>query len=255
MTSQQSTQHKMKQIVCMKWGSLYGPEYVNKLYGMAKRNIEGAFRFVCLTDNPQGIRPEVECLPCPTINIPEPFNNTGWRKLTLWAESLDHMTGAWLFLDLDVVITGNLDDFFTYQPDKTFIVMQNWTQPGSGIGNTSVYRFEAGSHPYLLENMIKAPLEQVKKYRNEQTFISKTISDIHFWPDEWCRLFKIHCIPPMPQRWWQEPKLPDNARVIAFPGDPNPDKAMQGIWPVKKWYKKLYKHIKPAAWIKDYWRE
>jgi hypothetical protein len=245
----------MKQIVCMKWGNLYSPEYVNKLYSMTKRNIQGNFRFVCLTDNPEGIRPEVECLPCPKIDIPEPFNNTGWRKLTLWAKSLEKMTGSWLFMDLDVVITGNLDGFFEYQPDKTFIVMHNWTQPNSGIGNTSVFRFKVGSHPYLFDNILNTPLKLVEKYRNEQTFISKTISDIHFWPDEWCILFKTHCIPPMPIRWWKAPILPNTARVVAFPGDPNPDKAVKGIWPTKKGYKKIYKHIKPATWINDFWRE
>jgi hypothetical protein len=244
-----------RQVVCMKWGSLYPARYVNVLYAMVRRNIQGPLRFVCLTDDAQGIRPEVECRPCPSIELPPPYNNTGWRKITLWAESLPEMTGDWLFLDLDVVVTGPLDAFFTYKPDISFVVMQNWTQPGQGIGNTSVFRLRIGSHPYIYDRLVPEFAQILKRHRIEQTYISKTVNEMSFWPDPWCILFKTHCVPPWPQRWWRVPRLPEGARVVAFPGDPNPHDAVIGHWPVKKWYKKIYKHIRSAAWIADYWRE
>lgn len=244
----------MKQVVCMKWGPLYPADYVNRLYGMVRRNTQGPLRFVCLTDDAAGVREEVECLPCPEVDVPPPRNLTGWRKIALWAESLPGMTGDWLFLDLDVVVTGALDPLFEYKPDATFVVMQNWTQPGKGIGNTSVFRFRVGSHPYIHERLAPEFAEIHRLYRIEQTYISRTIGEMHFWPDDWCILFKTHCVPPMPQRWWKNPVLPPSARVVAFPGVPNPHEAVQGLWPVKKWYKKFYKHIRPAGWIADYWR-
>jgi len=131
---------KVKQFICMKWGSLYGPEYVNRLYAMARAHSTGPVRFVCLTDDREGIRQEVECHDCPQVDIPLPHRMRGWRKLSTYAnsENLFGLTGQWLFLDLDVVVLGSLDVFFDYEPDKTFIVMHNWTQPKKGIGNTSV---------------------------------------------------------------------------------------------------------------------
>ncbi len=39
-------------------------------------------------------------------------------------------------------------------------------------------------------------------YRIEQTWISRTVNEMKFCPDEWCTLFKTHCAPPMPGRWW-----------------------------------------------------
>jgi len=42
-------------------------------------------------------------------------------------------------MDLDVVVTGGIDDFFDFRPEATYCVIENWTQPGSGIGNTSVF--------------------------------------------------------------------------------------------------------------------
>ena len=244
----------MKNIVCMKWGTLYDAGFVNKLYGMVSRSISGEFRFVCMTDDPSGLNPAIEYQDCPAIEGPLPWRETGWRKIALWAGTLPGMEGDWLFLDLDVVITGSLDAFFDYLTDRSFVVMQNWTQPGQNIGNTSVYRFRVGSHPDLLEELQRDFMGVIQRYGNEQTFVTRNIPDTAFWPDEWCVLFKVQCVPAMPMRWWQAPRLPTGARVVAFPGSPNPDDAADGIWPAKS-YKKLYKHIRPATWINDYWHE
>ncbi|HER34264.1 MAG: hypothetical protein JXJ30_00410 [Halothiobacillaceae bacterium] len=169
------------------------------------------------------------------------------------SERLFGLEGDWLYLDLDVVVTGSLDPFFEYHPEEDFIVMQNWTQPGSGIGNTSCYRFRVGSHAYLLDDLIEQQDEILSRYRNSQTYISRSIHRIDFWPDDWCVLFKTHCVPPLPQRFWKEPALPERAHVVAFPGVPNPHQAVRGEWPAP-WYKKSYKFIRPASWIEQYWR-
>src|SRR5688572_27758484 len=110
----------MKQFICMKWGTLYGPEYANRLYAMVRRHTTGPIRFVCLTDDRTGLHPEIEAFNCPTVPIPAPYNMRGWRKVSLWgtSERLFDLSGDWLFIDLDVVITGSLDEFFTYEPQK-----------------------------------------------------------------------------------------------------------------------------------------
>ena len=246
-----------RQVICMKWGDLYGPEYVNKLYAMVRYRLKGDLRFVCLTDNPEGIRPEVECHACPEVAIPLPHRLRGWRKLSLYApsERLFGLTGEWLYLDLDVVISGPLDEFFAFQPEKSFIVMQNWTQPGQGVGNTSVYRFRIGADSYLLDDLVRNHRQILARFNNSQTYISRTIKELDFWPDDWCVLFKVQCVPPWPQRFWKPPVLPERARVVAFPGVPNPHQAVVGEWPVKANYKKLYKFIRPTPWIQDLWDE
>lgn len=243
-----------KQFICMKWGTLYGAEYVNRLYAMARYYTSGPIRFVCLTDRQEGIRPEIECHDCPIVDIPLPHRLRGWRKLSTYApsEQLFGLTGTWLFLDLDVVVTGSLDDFFTYQPEKSFVVMQNWTQTGKKIGNTSVYRFNVGAESYLLEILLRDYQQLFRVYSNSQTYISRTVKEITFWPDDWCVLFKTHCVPAWPSRYWKTPVLPPKARVVAFPGVPNPHEAAEGLWPAKP-YKVVYKFIKPVPWIEETW--
>jgi hypothetical protein len=244
----------MNQFVCMNWGDAYGPDYVNRLYGMIARNTTQPFRLVCYTDNRDGIDPRVECYDCPEVDIPSPKRNRGWRKLALWNSSLPGLTGRALFLDLDVVITGPLDDFFTYEPARDFCVIHNWTHPDRLIGNTSVYRFDVGSHPQILHRFLEDHHGVLNEFANSQSWVSHLLRDsITFWPDEWCRSFKRHCVPRGPRRWWQPPLLPEGARIIAFPGQPNPHDAVAGHWPAP-WYKRTYKHIRPSGWVQEHWR-
>lgn len=244
----------LKQFICMKWGERYGPDYVNKLYGMIRRHTTGDFRLCCLTDQPDGIRPDVDCFDCPIIDIPAPHNNRGWRKVNLFSQTVADLQGQVLYLDLDLVITASLDGFFEHQPEASFVIMDNPTQPGQGIGNTSVYRFEVGAHTHVLERLLDNPEQHIHQYRNSQTFISRTLGQMHTWPKDWCRSFKAECVPPMPARWWKTPVLPEGARVIIFTGKPDPDEAAIGKWPVNQFYKRIYKTLRPTPWITEHWK-
>ncbi|MEM6391885.1 MAG: hypothetical protein AAF797_03855 [Planctomycetota bacterium] len=241
----------MKQFVCMKWGDRYPADYVNRLYSMIARHTTAPFRVVCLTDDPAGVRDEVECFDCPTINVKSKQQNGGWRKLSLWAPEVPGLTGTALFLDLDVVIVDSLDPFF--EVDGDYCVMRNWTQSDKRIGNTSVFRFTVGSHPYLLEQLEADPPAIFAQYNNSQSFISDRVSNMTFFPDPWCLLFKVHCLPSMPARLFKAPHLPGGARVVAFPGHPDPHEAAAGQWP-GPWHKRLYKTVRPTPWIKEHWR-
>jgi len=58
-----STEEELKQepinIITMKWGTKYGPEYVNKLYRGFKKNTAREFNFILFTDNTDGLLPEI----------------------------------------------------------------------------------------------------------------------------------------------------------------------------------------------------
>ena len=111
----------VRNVICMKWGSKYGPEYVNRLYAMVRRHLTGDFRMVCLTDDAHGIRTEVACFPIPPLELPSGIPERGWTKLATFAADLHGLHGTALFLDLDVVIVGPLDGFFT-QPGEFVII-------------------------------------------------------------------------------------------------------------------------------------
>lgn len=240
-------------IVCMKWGTRYPASYVDCLWSMIRRNTSRPTRLICYTDDPLGIDPAVETHPLPPIRLPERVMWKPWRKISLWQPELPGVSGDVLFLDLDVVITGSLDPFFDYAPSESFCVIENWTQLGSKIGNTSVYRFRVGAHAYLYDRLQAEPEVVLAEHRNSQTYISRTINSKTFWPAPWCVSFKHSLMPRWPWNFVQTTLLPPETRVVCFTGKPDPDEARDGRWEAP-WYKKFYKYVRPTPWIGHHWR-
>ena len=164
----------MQTVICMKWGSRYSANFVNRLNAAVQRNTNRPTQLVCLTDDPSGVDDTVRCEPIPDINLPKNLVVTPWRKLVLWQDSLVGLSGDVLFLDLDLVITGSLDEMFDYEPGR-FCVIENWTQPGSKIGNTSCFRWRVGTHTHIFDKL-ETDLDRIlSTYRIEQVYISREV--------------------------------------------------------------------------------
>lgn len=237
----------------MKWGTRYGPDYVNRLYSTVQRQTNRPTRLVCFTDDTQGIDPAVQCEPIPDINLPENLLSPPWRKLAMWTYPLADIERDALFLDLDLVITGNLDAMFDYKPGR-FCVIDNWTQPGQNIGNTSAFRFPTGQYTHIYDNFHADPQPIIDKYVIEQVYITRELDHVEFWPKSWCVSFKHSLLPRWPLNFFKTPKLPPDTKIVAFTGKPDQDEAARGQWPVKHWIKKTYKHVRPTPWISEHWK-
>lgn len=266
-------------VLCMKWGDRYGAEYVNRLYRGIVRHTKGPVQVVCFTDDAKGIVPEVECRALPEFDgVPAHLAVKPWRKLTLWRGDLgaDLVGRDALVLDVDLVLTGPLDDFFAFEPEAEFVVWCNPTKPKSGVGNTSVFRFKVGSHPEICARFMAAP-EKVwnEEFRIEQELISARLGDgtarqtaltaaaredgfykglnvQRFWPEGWVVSFKEDLLPVWPLRFFYPPRLPAAAKIVVFHGKPDPDEARDGRWPAKGW-KKIYKYVRPTGWVGENW--
>ena len=151
------------------------------------------------------------------------------------------------------MITGSLDDLFDYEPGR-FCVIRNWTQPKASIGNTSCFRFPAGKYTHIFDDLLTKRAEILGKYRIEQLYISREIDDMVFWPTIWCASFKHTLLPRWPLNFFKTPRLPKDTRIVAFTGKPDQDEAVKGRWPVKAWYKRAYKYVKPTPWITEHWQ-
>lgn len=243
----------MQTVVCMRWGDRYGVDYVNRLWSMIRRHTRRPTRLVCYTDSPLGADPAIECYPLPPIELPERLRFLPWRKISLWRPTLEGVSGEALYLDLDIVITGPLDDFFDYEQGK-FCVIRNWTRSQGGTGNTTAYRFTVGSAVHLFERMEREPMAVYREFGNSQTFVTRAIGlPTAYWPERWCVSFKHSLLPPWPLNFLRAPRLPEDARIVAFTGHPDPDEALEGRWPAAG-LKKLYKHVRPTPWIAEHWR-
>jgi hypothetical protein len=234
----------------MKWGTKYGPEYVNRLYAMVKRHLAGDFQMVCLTDDAHGIRADVVCLPIPPLDLPAGIPERGWKKLVSFAADLHGLKGTALFLDVDVVIVGSLNVFFE-QPGE-FLIIHDYKRPWRITGNSSVYRFELGAHPDVL-TYFRTHVDEIRhKFRNEQAYLSDFLhrqGKLQYWDSSWCPSFKYHCIPRWPTNYWKAPFIPKDARIVIFHGECNPPDALAG----KR--NRRWRFIQPASWVADHWRE
>ena len=240
-------------IICMKWGTRYPATYANRLYAGVARHTAPGFRFVCFTDDAEGLRAEIDARPLPPIPLPERVAWTPWRKLSVWQHPLAGLEGDVLFLDLDLLVTGPLDAFFSHAPGR-YCVIENWTQAGQGIGNTSCFRFRAGQHTEVYDRFARDPEGVLTDHRIEQQYISTLIPDQVFWPRGWCVSFKHSLVPPFPLNWLRTPALPPEAKIVAFTGKPDIDEAARGQWPAP-WYKRHYKHVRPTPWAAEHWSE
>lgn len=235
-------------VVCMKWGTAYSSDYVNRLHNMVKRHLTKPFDFVCFTDEPKGIQKGIVIQPIPPIDVPPKNQFSPWKKLVLHKKDLGGLTGKALFLDLDVVIVDNIDCFFDYS--DRFSIIENWTQKGRGIGNSSVFTFTIGQYPRIYEDFQKDPFPIVNAYDNEQIYLSKVIGDEKvYFPDDWCRSFKRHCVHKNILRLVQPAPIPKGAKIIVFHGSPKPDEARDGRWPGR-----LIPYMRKTNWIADHWK-
>lgn len=233
----------------MKWGTKYGPEYVNRLHNMVQRNLTYEHRFICLTDDSEGFNEGIDVFPLPELDLPDGAPERGWNKLTVFPETLYDIEGTTLFLDLDIVIFDSIDCLF--EEEGEFIIVNDWKYPTRITGNSSVFRFEVGKHPYVLSYFL-GNLEKVReKFRNEQAYLTDAIfqnSKVTYWPEEWCRSYKYHCLPKFPTNYFCTPVIPKNCKIAIFHGNPKLQDAIDGTKLSAR------RFSKPAPWVSEYWR-
>ena len=242
-------------IVTLKWGDRYGSEYVNRLASAVRRHAKTPVTVVCFTDDSAGIDPSIEIHPIPEINLPPADMVTGWRKICLFRPDLP-IDGLGLFVDLDVVITGPLDDFFTFGNEDEIPIIHNWLPEYKKwlikdpmIGNSSVFRWKLNHCAFVWEQFQQEKDWALATFRPPQSYLTHCIRPrMKFWPAEWVRSFKRHCRPAFPLNFLLRPSLPAAAKIIAFHGKPDPDEAAAGYKG-----KRLNHYSRPAPWIDENW--
>jgi hypothetical protein len=249
-------------VLCIKWGTRYGSEYVNRLYHGVRKHLKGSLRFVCLTDDARQIDSDVEIHPLPVTPFDEAAfdakrGGETWRKIGLFQPGLVGLEGDTLFLDLDVVITGPLNELFEFQPGK-FCVIQDWLEkrrawmPGRDgkVGNTSVFRFNLADHSKVYTTFAENQRASLDGFRIEQQFVSHVLRDCtEFWPEQWIQSFKRSCRPMFPLNLLKAPAEPVGCRVLVFHGRPFPDQAIVG------YDGGLFHSTRPAPWLEPHWLE
>jgi hypothetical protein len=252
-------------VACVKWGTRYGADYVNVLHRAVRDHMGYAHRFVCLTDEPEGIEPGVEVLPMPDIGLPKKawLKRGCWPKTGLFAPGVFADDEIVLYLDLDIMVVGALDPFVDLVRDRpAFYTLREWNPPvwralplawrpdrGS---QGSVYVFRAGDQRHVYAHF-RANVGYVRKnFWSDRFYLPKVAVGETYLPYDWCVSFKNVCVRPFPLNAFLPPRRPpDEAKILVFHGAPRPMDLMGP--PGRRWGSKRRFGTEPVPWVRGYW--
>ena len=225
----------MIDIVCLKWGNKFGPEYVNNLYKGIKRNSTAEFRFHCFTEDRTDLLPEVIIQELPDLGV-----DGWWNKVYLFNDQLPFELGEpIMFIDLDTIITGNIDHILTY-PLKTMIGLENFYH-GTFASGLLMWRHGAMARAWDKFKM------------DPQSHIATTTDGDQEYTARYLPRYTEYFQDLFPNEIYSYKQscskgLPLNARIVCYHGTPSIIQSFtetvnnhDGHWP-------------PQEWVKEYWR-
>lgn len=216
---------KMVHFVCLKAGKAFGAEYVNILRDMVMRNLPAGTpgRFVCLTDDPEGLDAGVEILP-----LPEDLEKW-WGKLYLFKRGLFPDGARVMFMDLDTVIVGSIGKLLEYKGE--FATLNDFYQPDR-VG-PAVMLWRAGDYTasiwdeWVAEGKPRHPMGDLWWIGQlDQGRFAKRADKLQALFPGMFVSFKAHC----------QPYPPTSAKVVCFHGYPRPhetgEKWVADVWKI-----------------------
>jgi hypothetical protein len=124
----------------------YDATWVEKLQRGVQRNLLLPHRFICFSD----------CdVPCERIEL-LPGDHGFWSKLQLFRPGI--LSGPTLFLDLDTVVCGNLDEVIIRLQNQKFVM---WVEADRIIHSSALMYWE-GDHSHLWNLYQSQPLSHWK---------------------------------------------------------------------------------------------
>lgn len=264
--SENNSELPVAHVICIKWGSAaYGAKDVNRLYGMVVRNmLRHEVRFHCFTEISAGLRDGVRIHPLPVLECdPSQVKYAYQKEVGLCDDNLGGLHGERvIFFDLDVVITGSLDEMVDLPTGDDFVIIKDWNTKGNHVGQATCYSFRVGTLGFVKKYYEEHSKKVLEHYRTaSQEYLSSKVIEkwgaLKFWPETWCQSFKFTVLPAWYLRPFVTARLPVGTKVLAFHGRPKIDDAVMGRWTPERvpLFKRIYKTIRPCPWIEEYWRD
>ncbi len=214
------------------WGNKYSKADVAKLAAGFRRNLNIPFRFLLITDDfgkaPEGIEPWA-------IRDPELTKVRGcFARLRMFDPDWMpwHDIDRLVCVDLDVVVTGQLDPVFNRQ--EPFVILGGANAINPCPFNGSLMMLRVGAHPevwrdFSLKAAAKAPFHE---FPDDQGWLWHKVPKAAIWQagaESGVYAFQK-------PGWPDGDALPDDARLVVFPGWRDPSK---------------FAHL---DWVKEHWR-
>lgn len=215
-------------VLCVRFGNKYGIHYVEKLRNMVARHISVPYQFVCLTDDPTPIK-DVKLI----VQKNSGYLKGWWHKVHMFDPHLP-FKGRILYMDLDVVVCGNIDKLVTTYKHE-FLGIRDFNRKFYKSWknlNSSVLSWIHGTQTHIWDQFCNSK-QTAMKLHGDQDWIWKTSRDkLTFFPDSWIQSYKWEIRSKPELEIYQGKRKfrtinnniqPDPQCCIAvFHGDPNP---------------------------------
>ena len=215
----------MLTVWCLWWRDPAAPDkysayYVQRLKREVKKYLSLPHRFICITDQ------KVDGV----ITMPPPENLPGWwGKISLFRPGMATTTN--LFLDLDIILTGSLDELVLRYGECPLAAPLNWAASGHGGVQSSVMVWKQSKYTLPIYRDFRREWARWPPCNDNGTFTPKGRGG---WGDqEWVTHLrdagKLDVVPMFPP-WVRSYKyhirptatLPAQCKVAVFHGSPKP---------------------------------
>lgn len=210
----------MLRVFSWRWGTKYPGHYVERLRNGLARNLKQDYTFDVI--EPQGADIEL-------TKIPGCFPRLRMFDLNWQCLQGINIGDRVVCLDLDLVITGSLDDLF--DRSENFVILQGIHTANPCPYNGSLWMFRGGYRPdvwsdFSLEAAARVPFYQ---YPEDQAWMAAKIPDAAaFGPQNGVFGFRK-------PGWPAGDKLPLGAKIVAFPGARDPSQFQSLDWVREHW--------------------
>lgn len=217
---------------CVIHGTQYPWEYVDRLYNMLNRHLNGNIRLHVFTEHDRPV-------PAHMIkHVLEDWPSAAGRKKAWWYKmqmfNSAHFQGNLLYLDLDVVITGELEWIRSLSP-KYFWTLHDfrrlWRPNWRGI-NSSMMWWDTVRFSWIWDRFSEQNLDYLMRiHPGDQDFLTAELGDRHvrFMPQNYIKSWRWEVLDggmEMKNRIYRRPNagalIDPQTRVIIFHGYPKP---------------------------------
>lgn len=173
----------MSLTVCcvLKTGGDFNRNHVISLYKMVKLNLSTPFEFCCLTDLKQEHFPDnIKAVP---FRVDFPWK---WCKINIWNPE-NPFNDRVLFLDLDSIVVGNLDEVVNFSYD--FGIVRQWKNLGGRFGRERILKYKSPlmvwDHNSRKQLWNKFSLSVLDELVGDQDWIGSCCPEEKLFPDGW----------------------------------------------------------------------
>lgn len=183
----------------LKWGNKYGPEYVNRLYGSLKKQVDVPFKLNCISDDHNGLDDKIYRTPLSEIRdvyfTEYPLDRVFTREKLCLFKMYKRGRHAWL--DLDILIHKNITEEVTMDIQQPKFIWNYWNdyerrslrwygKGGSCHVNSSFVMWQDDQGLKFYEHLVKTQKQSFFTYKSLDKYLfyqHHRKSNMDFWDE------------------------------------------------------------------------